>query len=310
MSTFVQLNDLLALGTLLIDLEKSNDEEILAKHRRSKASYSIAQMSDGERNAAIIGATVLTVDPGTVLLIDEPERHLHRSIIVPFLAALFAKREDCTFIISTHELALPAANPAAGVLMVRSCEWKGNRVEGWDIDLLGPNAQLPEDLRLAILGSRRKVLFFEGTGTSLDLPIYNALFPDISVVAVGTSTDVQRAVEGMRGSQNLHHVEAYGLIDRDGHSQEKVKSLLRRIPGCSGPPAGRVPRARPRHNQRIGTTGCLRCPRREWACRKDGCQTLRTSCQGSDNFAGSGLEDHQGPSTLRLPNLAQISLPR
>ena len=59
-SVFKQLNDLLTLGTLLIDLEKSNDEEILARHRNTNTSYSIAQMSDGERNAAIIGATVLT----------------------------------------------------------------------------------------------------------------------------------------------------------------------------------------------------------------------------------------------------------
>ena len=227
-SAFVQLNDLLALGTLLIDLENSNHEEILAKHRRSGASYSIAQMSDGERNAAIIGATVLTVDPGTVLLIDEPERHLHRSIIVPFLAALFAKREDCAFVVSTHELALPAANPTAGVLMVRSCEWENNRARAWDIDLFEPNDQLPEELRLAILGARRKVLFFEGTGTSLDLPIYNALFPDISVAASGTSTEVRRAVEGMRDSQYLHHVEAYGLIDSDGRSEDAVNALVER----------------------------------------------------------------------------------
>ena len=224
-SAFVQLNDLLSLGTLKITLENSKDEEILASHRDASTPYSIAQMSDGERNAAIIGATVLTVDPGTVLLIDEPERHLHRSIVVPFLAALFAKREDCTFIVSTHELALPAANPTASVLMVRSCEWDGDRAKSWDIDLLQSNVQLPEELRLAILGSRGRVLFFEGTGTSLDLPIYNALFPDISVAASGTSTDVQRAVEGMRGSQDLHHVEAYGLIDSDGRSPEAVNAL-------------------------------------------------------------------------------------
>ena len=163
-SAFVQLNDLLSLGTLNVTLENSKDEEILARHRNVGASYSIAHMSDGERNAAIIGATVLTVDPGTVLLIDEPERHLHRSIIVPFLVALFAQREDCTFIVSTHELALPAANPTASVLMVRSCEWEGNRAKAWDIDLLQANDQLPEELRLAILGSRRKVLFLREPG--------------------------------------------------------------------------------------------------------------------------------------------------
>ena len=62
----------------------------------------------------------------------------------------------------------------------------------------------------------------------MDLPIYNALFPDISVGASGTSTDVQRAVDGIRGSNDLHHVEAYGLIDSDGRSQEAVDALSER----------------------------------------------------------------------------------
>ena len=283
-SAFTQLNDLLSLGTLLITLENSNDEEILARHRDADSPYSIAQMSDGERNAAIIGATVLTTDPGTVLLIDEPERHLHRSIIVPFLAALFAKREDCTFIVSTHELALPAANPTAGVIMVRSCEWRNNMVRAWDIDLLEPDDQLSEELRLAILGARRKVLFFEGTGTSLDLPIYNALFPDISVAASDTSTDVQRAVEGMRGSQDLHHVEAFGLIDSDGRSHEVVNALSQR-----GVFALEV----------YSVESLYYCFDALDAVAISQAQSLgrdpdamRTSCQGSDSFAGSGLEDH------------------
>ena len=224
-SAFVQLNELLALGTLLVTLENCNDEQILAKHKDVDAPYSIAQMSDGERNAAIIGATVITVESGTVVLIDEPERHLHRSIVVPFLAALFVHRPDCIFIISTHELALPAADVSAGVLMVRSCDWGNGMAKAWDIDLLAPNADLPEELRLAILGARRKVLFLEGTATSLDLPLYHALFPDISAVPLGTSTDVQRAVAGMRASLDLHHVEAYGLIDRDGRPPEVVDDL-------------------------------------------------------------------------------------
>ena len=227
-SAFTELNDLLALGNLLIALENSNDEEIIAKHRNANASYSIAQMSDGERNAAIIGATVLTVEPGTLLLIDEPERHLHRSIIVPFLAAVFANRQDCTFVISTHELALPASSPAARVLMVRSCEWQNDQARAWDIDLLESSDQVPEETRQAILGARRKVLFLEGAATSLDLPIYNALFPDISVVASGGSADVQRAVEGIRGSYDLHHVQAFGLIDSDGRSEKAVDSLRER----------------------------------------------------------------------------------
>ena len=133
-------------------------------------------MSDGERNAAIIAATVLTVEAGTTLLIDEPERHFHRSIIEPFLSALFERRRDCTFVVSTHEIGLPVGNPEARVIMVRSCEWNGDRPKAWDVEVLEANTDLPEELKRAILGARRRILFVEGKSSSLDLPLYNALF--------------------------------------------------------------------------------------------------------------------------------------
>ena len=224
-SSFNQLNELLGIGTLAVTLENSNDQEILARHRDGSAPFSIAKMSDGERNAAIIAATVLTIEPGTMLLIDEPERHLHRSIIEPFLSALFSRRKDCVFVVSTHEIALPVANPKARVLMVRSCRWKGDKASAWDVELLEPNNDLPEELKRDILGSRKRILFVEGNSNSLDLPLYNALFPDLSVIPKGSCIDVQKAVNGLRGSPNLHHVEAFGLIDRDGRDEETVKQL-------------------------------------------------------------------------------------
>ena len=225
-SPFDELNELLGIGTLAITLENANDEEILARHRDGNTPFSIAQMSDGERNAAIIAATVLTVEPGTVLLIDEPERHLHRSIIEPFLSALFERRRDCAFVVSTHEMALPVANPEARVLMVRSCKWSGDMATAWDVELLESNAGIPEDLKRAILGSRKRILFVEGDSNSLDLPLYHALFPGVSVVPKGSCIDVQKAVSGLRGSQGLHHVEAFGLIDRDDRDKEVVKQLV------------------------------------------------------------------------------------
>ena len=224
-SPFDQLNELLGIGTLAVTLENSNDEEILARHRDGNAPFSIAQMSDGERNAAILAATVLTVEPGTVLLVDEPERHLHRSIIEPFLSALFECRTDCPFVVSTHEIALPIVNPEAHCLMVRSCRWNGDKATAWEVEFLEPNVGLPEDLKQAILGSRKRILFVEGESNSLDLPFYSALFPDISVVPKGSCVDVHRAVSGLRGSQELHHVKAFGLIDRDDRDEEEVKQL-------------------------------------------------------------------------------------
>ena len=175
----------------------------------------------------LIAADVITAKLGAVFLIDEPERHLHRSIIQPFLSALFAlRRADCTFIISTHEIALPVANPDARVLILRSCQWSGNQCTAWDAEVLEPNSQLPEELKRAILGSRKRILFVEGEFSgSLDLPLYAALFPGLSVVPKGSYKDVQKAVLGLRGSQGIHDVEAFGLIDRDNRMDEEVEKL-------------------------------------------------------------------------------------
>ena len=224
-SPFDQINELLGLGNLTVKLENANDRNLLASHS-PELSFSIAEMSDGERNAMIIAAHVITAEPGTVLLIDEPERHLHRSIIQPFLSALFAlRREDCTFIIATHEMTLPIANSEARVLILRSCQWQGNQCVAWDAEVLEPDSELPDELKLAILGSRRRILFVEGGSGSLDISLYTALFSDISVVSKGSCEEVQKAVLGLHSSQDFHHVAAFGLIDRDNRADEDVEKL-------------------------------------------------------------------------------------
>ncbi len=224
-SPFVQLNSLLRLASLDVSLSHSNDEEIVARRGNEDSSFSIAQMSDGERAAAILAAHVIVADPETVFLIDEPERHLYRSIIEPFLSTLFAQRQDCTFVISTHEVALPIANPTAGVVIVRSCLWNGNRASAWDAKVLQSGANLPEDLKRDILGARRRILFVEGVLNSLDLPLYGALFPELSVIPKGSCEEVVRAVKGLRSSYEHHHLEAFGLVDRDDRLSDDMVKL-------------------------------------------------------------------------------------
>ena len=225
-SPFEMINELLGIGTLAINLEYSDSESILARHQSAGKYYGISQMSDGERSAVSLAARVLTVVPGTILLIDEPERHLHPSISKPFLSALFQRRNDCAFVVSTNDIALPATHPEAHVLMVRSCRWQGSKADSWDVDLLERNTDLPEDLKRTVLGSRRRILFVEGDSSgSLDLPFYSALYPGISILPRGSCAEVLKAVSGLRGSEDLHHVEAFGLIDRDNRSNEAVKKL-------------------------------------------------------------------------------------
>ena len=227
LSPLTQINELFALGSLPVKINHNFDDwNILAKRSQGDA-FSMAEMSDGERNAMILAAHVITADPGTVFLIDEPERHLHRSIIQPFLSALFdLRKEECTFIIATHEIALPITNPDARVLMLRSCQWRDSMCVGWDAELLEPNSQLPDELKRAIIGARKRILFVEGNSdTSLDYSLYEILFPGISVIPRGSCGEVEKTVEELRKLQEEHNIEAFGLIDRDHRLNKNVEKL-------------------------------------------------------------------------------------
>ena len=227
-SPFDQINELLDHVKLNVNLKRTEDRSIIAKHSQEQ-SFDISKMSDGERSAMIIAAHVITAEPGTVFLIDEPEKHLNRSISQPFLSALFDLRKDCAFIISTHEIALPLANPEALVLMLRSCQWENNQCVAWDAKVIEPNSQLPEHARLTeelkrgILGSRKRILFVEGDSNSLDLQLYDRLFPNLTVIPKGSCENVINAVRGLRKSQDFHDVEAFGLIDGDNREKEVDK---------------------------------------------------------------------------------------
>lgn len=194
---------------------------------RGRAVYSFAKMSDGERTALLFAAEVVSAASASVFVVDEPELHLHRSIIVPLLKALMDARKDCAFIISTHELALPGEVPGACALLVRNCEWVGDAVASWSLDVIADLGLLPEDLRTDILGSRKKILFIEGMGLdrSLDYPLYSLLFPHVSVMAKESCKDVYRCVSGIRAVESEHHAAAFGLVDADGMEASRAADL-------------------------------------------------------------------------------------
>src|SRR4029077_4548044 len=126
----------------------------------------------------------------------EPERHLHPAITGPLLTAIFAERVDCPFIISTHELSLIEQSPAARISILNGCQWDGGGPNGFDIDLLEPGEDFPSDVRLAILGGRRKILFVEGDARSLDNRLYSLLFPSVTVIC---REGVRNVVNGVNG---------------------------------------------------------------------------------------------------------------
>lgn len=220
------INELLALSNIPVVISIHESEQVMAS-RQGGPKYAVSELSDGERNALLIAANVLTCKPGTILFIDEPERHLHRSIISPLLTLLFSRRLDCAFVISTHDLLLPLDNPESRTLLVRGCTYENSNVVNWDADLLDPGSEIDDELKLAILGSRRKILFVEGSDASLDKSLYSILFPGVSVIPRSSCRDVEHAVISIRESGDLHWLRVFGIVDNDRRPPEAIAALLR-----------------------------------------------------------------------------------
>lgn len=220
------INELLAQANIPIKICIIEADQVMAT--KDGAQYSIAELSDGERNALLIAANVLTAKSGALILIDEPERHLHRSIISPLLTQLFAKRPDCAFVVSTHDVMLPIDNPTSQVVLVRGCTYYGSNVTNWDADIVDANENIDEALKQDILGSRRKIIFVEGSEISLDKPLYSLIFPFVSILPKSSCHEVERAVAGVRDVQTLHWVSAWGIIDNDRRTAEEISELENR----------------------------------------------------------------------------------
>ncbi|MYA44424.1 MAG: ATP-binding protein [Gemmatimonadetes bacterium] len=217
------INELLLQSNIPITVSIRKNERLMAS-KNGGAEYSAAELSDGERNAVLIAGTVLTAPSGTLLIIDEPERHLHRSIISPLLGQLFARRPDCGFVISTHDQDLPVSMLGSRVLLLRSCQFSGRDVTNWEADELPAEAPIDDRLKRDLLGARRNIVFVEGTESSLDKPLYNLIFPMASVIAKGSCRDVERAVAGVRAGESLHWLRAFGIVDGDGNEARSGSS--------------------------------------------------------------------------------------
>ena len=221
------INELLRESHIPIEISIRDNEQVTAS-KNGGPEYGAAQLSDGERNALLISANVLTTPPGSLLLIDEPERHLHRSIIAPLLGALFGRRKDCGFVISTHDAELALESRESRVLLLRSCAFDGQAPASWEADELAAGAPPDDGLKRDLLGSRRRILFVEGTEWSIDKPLYSLVCPMVSVVPKGSCTEVEQAVAGSRAAETLHWLRAYGIVDGDGLDADQIAARRER----------------------------------------------------------------------------------
>lgn len=185
--------------------------------------YSALRLSDGEQAVIYYIAGVLYAPEGAAIFINSPEMFLNPTIMQALWSRIELLRPDCTFVYTTHDLDFTSSRVNAKVVWVR--DYDPADVE-WDYTILDDAASLTEDVYSAIIGGRKPVLFIEGDGIhSIDSKLYPLIFKEFTVKSLGSCNKVIEATRSFNDLNSFHHLDSYGIVDRDRRDEHEVAYL-------------------------------------------------------------------------------------
>jgi ABC-type cobalamin/Fe3+-siderophores transport system ATPase subunit len=200
-------------------LECNDGINLTLKTILDASNYPAHQMSDGEKVSLYLIAQVLQAPQNGFIITDEPEMYLHKTILKKLWDVLENERQDCIFVYLTHDLDFATTRNAKKV-WIKSYTTPPDK---WEIEDI-PENELPEALLLELLGSRKPILFCESQKGKNDEKIYNCLFPDYTITPVESCFAVINYTKTFNKIPNIT-TKAYGLIDSDHHSKERLDAL-------------------------------------------------------------------------------------
>lgn len=186
------------------------------------APYLLQQMSDGERTVLYMAGRVLTADQ-PVILIDEPELHMHSRLAVQFWDEAELLRPDCRFLYVTHDLNFALSRRRAKILIAKAND-KAQAIL---------TEKIPSSVAAEVLGAAtlpfyaRRIFMFEGeAGKGFASEFFSAWFDDTETFAIpaGNRDSVYAAVVGLK-EVGVVAAEISGLIDRDYYSDTVLAAV-------------------------------------------------------------------------------------
>lgn len=191
-----------------------------------ESSYSAVKLSDGERAAIYYLGGILYAPKNGVIFVDSPEMFFHPTVMQQVWSHIQLLRPDCTFVFTTHDLEFASSLDAATVIWVRDYD---AATVAWDYSLLPPQEGMSDEIYMAIIGSRKPVLFIEGDGIhSIDAKLYPLVFRDYTVKSLGSCNKVIEATRTFNDLSTFHHLDSHGIVDRDRREDHEVKYLRER----------------------------------------------------------------------------------
>lgn len=188
----------------------------------SPNNYNAMQMSHGEKVVLYLIAASLIARPNSIIIVDEPEMHLHPSMTSSLWNDIESQRPDCCFIYLTHDLNF-AVSRSGKRIWVKSYDAETN---SFDYEFIENSDSLPEDIYLELLGGRKPVLFVEGdTTSSIDNRLYPLVFTEYTVKPLGGCSKVIEVTRAFSEMKNFHMLESRGIVDRDRRTSHEVEYL-------------------------------------------------------------------------------------
>lgn len=187
-------------------------------------AYNASEMSDGERVIFYLIGEVVCAPENSIIIIDEPEIHIHKSLVKQLFDLIENERQDCAFVYLTHDVDFAFSRLNAKKVWTKS--YLGGNV--WDYEVLDDITPIPEQLYLEVLGSRNEVIFLEGEASSIDYKLYEHVYPHYTIKPLGSCEKVIQTVKAFNEQNNFHHINSMGIIDRDRRVEEDIVRLVKK----------------------------------------------------------------------------------
>jgi len=196
-----------------------SDDRVLEVVRNGD-KYSINGLSDGERCVLFYIGNVLLAPENSYIVVDEPETFLNGAVYNELWDLLISERPDCQFIFASHNMDFVQSRTNATYIWCNKFEAPYD----FDYEQLEESQEFPLSILAEVSGTRKPILFCEGTKTSIDYQIYSKLFSEFCFVKqVQGHKQVIHHTKAYNDLQLLHGNTAYGIIDNDWMNESSIQ---------------------------------------------------------------------------------------
>lgn len=193
----------------------------VVKVEKNGSKYSINGLSDGERCILFYIGNVLLAPENSYIIVDEPETFLNAAVYNELWDLLISERPDCQFIFASHNMDFVQSRTNATYIWCKNFEAPYD----FDYELLEDSQEMPLSLLTEVSGTRKPILFCEGTKTSIDYQIYSKLFSDFCFVKpVQGHKQVIQYTKAYNKLEKTYGNKAYGIIDYDWMDKARIES--------------------------------------------------------------------------------------